>query len=184
VPDEVAVIGVDNDEALCELAIPPLSSVDVNSVQIGYEAAELLEKLMNGGKAPRQPIEIAPRGVVTRRSTDVLASEDEAVNRAVRYIREQGLSPSLRVDEVLSHVRLSRPGLQQRMKRVLGRTIHQEIVRVRIDAAKRLLLLPEVPIKDVARRTGFSNVQHLTNTFRKAVGQTPALFRARRIAPA
>src|SRR5262245_14367956 len=100
VPDEVAVIGVDNDEALCDLAIPPLSSVDVNAMQIGYEAAVLLEKLMNGGRAPKNPIEIAPRGVVTRRSTDVLASEDEAVNRAVSYIREHGCSASLRVDDV------------------------------------------------------------------------------------
>jgi LacI family transcriptional regulator len=84
----------------------------------------------------------------------------------------------------MSHVRLSRPLLQQRIKRVLGRTIHQEIVRVRIDAAKRLLLLPEVPVKDVARRTGFSTVQHLTNAFRTAVGETPASYRARRTAPA
>jgi LacI family transcriptional regulator, galactose operon repressor len=152
----------------------------VNAVQIGYEAAVLLEKLMNGGRAPSKPIEVAPRGVVTRRSTDVLASEDDAVNRAVRYIRERGCSPDLRVDDVLAHVRLSRPLLQQRMKRVLGRTIHQEIVRVRINAARELLLLPEVTIKQIAHRTGFSTVQHLTNTFRTAVGETPARYRAGR----
>lgn len=181
VPDEVAVVGVDNDEPLCELSIPPLSSVDVNSVKIGYEAAALLDSLMKGEKAPKNPVEIAPRGVVTRRSTDVLASEDDEVNRAVRYIREHACSGSLHVNDVLEHVRLSRQLLQERMKRVLGRTIHQEIVRVRINAAKQLLLLPEFTIKQVAHRTGFSSVQHLTNTFRMVVGETPARYRGRRV---
>ncbi|HEY7091116.1 MAG TPA: XylR family transcriptional regulator [Tepidisphaeraceae bacterium] len=180
VPDEVAVIGVDNDDPLCELAIPPMSSVDLNATQIGYEAAALLERMMDGEKPSSNLLEISPRGVVTRQSTDVLASEDTAVNSAARYIREHACSSSLRVDDVLAHVPLSRPLLQERMKRILGRTIHQEIVRVRIESAKRLLLLPGVPIKEVARRTGFSNVQHFTNTFHATVRETPAQFRARR----
>ncbi|WP_428940289.1 XylR family transcriptional regulator [Fontivita pretiosa] len=185
VPDEVAVVGVDNDQPLCELSIPPLSSVDVNAEQIGYEAAALLDRLMNGVKPPKKPIEVAPRGVVTRRSTDVLASEDEEVNRAVRFIREHACnSGGLRVEQVLAHVGLSRPLLQQRMKRVLGRTIHQEIVRVRINAARELLMVPEMTIKEIASRTGFSSVQHLTNAFRTAVGETPARYRDRRITPA
>jgi LacI family transcriptional regulator len=179
VPDEAAVIGVDNDEYLCELSIPPLTSVDVNAEQIGYDAAALLDKLMDGEKPPSSLIVIPPRGVVTRLSTDIVASEDEEVNRAIRFIRERGCN-GLRVMDVLAHLGISRASLQQRMKRVIGRTIHEEIERMRLTRVKELLLKPDMTIKQVARETGFSSVQYLTRVFRAAVGETPARYRNHR----
>jgi LacI family transcriptional regulator len=179
VPDEVAVIGVDNDEYMCELAIPPLTSVDVNAEQIGYEAAALLDRLMDGLAPPSHEITVNPRGVVTRLSTDVVASDDDEVNRAIRYIRERGCN-GLRVMDVLAHLGISRAALQHRMKRVLGRTIHEEIERMRLTRVKELLLKPDMTIKQVARETGFSSVQYMTRVFRTAVGETPARYRSHR----
>jgi LacI family transcriptional regulator len=179
VPDEVAVIGVDNDEHLCDLSIPPLTSVDVNSEQIGYEAAELLERMMAGEKNPPSKTYLSPRGVVSRRSTDVIASEDPEVNRAVAFIRERGNRPMSVVD-VLAHLRMSRASLQERMKRVLGHTIHEEIERVRLARVKELLVASDMTIKQVTYAAGFSSVQYMTRVFRAAVNETPARFRKQR----
>jgi LacI family transcriptional regulator len=179
VPDEVAVIGVDNDQPMCDLAIPPMSSVDVNAEGIGYEAAALLDKMMSGKKVPPKPIRISPRAVVTRRSTDVIASEDEEVNRAVRYIREQACN-RLQVVDVLGFMGMSRASLQQRMKQIAGRTIHQEIQRVRLNRAKDLLSMSNLTIKQVARESGFASVQYMTRVFRSATGETPARYRSHR----
>jgi LacI family transcriptional regulator len=179
VPSEVAVIGADNDEHLCELSIPPLTSVDVNAEQIGYTAAALLDLLMQGKKSPLSSQRLAPRGIFTRLSTDTVASDDPDVNRAIRYIRENGCS-GLRVVDVLAHMGMSRAGLQQKMKKVVGRTIHEEIERVRLARVKDLLLSPDMTIKQVARATGFSSVQYMTRVFRAALGETPARYRGRR----
>jgi LacI family transcriptional regulator len=179
VPDEVAVIGADNDEHLCDLSIPPLTSVDVNAEQIGYTAASLLDEMMQG-TAPKQTSQrLAPRGVFTRLSTDTVASDDDEVNRALRYIRENS-GQGLRVVDVLAHMGMSRASLQQRLKRVVGRTIHEEIERVRLARVKELLLSPDMTIKQVARATGFSSVQYMTRVFRAALHETPARYRSRR----
>ena len=179
VPDEVAVIGVDNDQAICDLAIPPLTSVDVNAEAIGYEAAALLDRMMNGEAAPSGAVKLAPRGVVTRRSSDVAASEDEEVARAMRYIRENACR-RLQVVDVLAFMAMSRASLQQRMKQMIGRTIHQEIQRVRICKVKDLLAMSDLTIKQVARESGFASVQYMTRVFRAVTGETPARYRARR----
>jgi LacI family transcriptional regulator, galactose operon repressor len=179
VPDEVAVIGVDNDEHLCDLSIPPLTSVDVNAERIGYEAASLLDQMMQGRKAAPAAQKLAPRAIVTRLSTDVIASDDAEVNRAIRFIRERG-GRGLRVADVLVYVGMSHASLQQRMKKVVGRTIHEEIERTRLDRVKNLLLAPEMTIKQVAHEAGFSSVQYMTRVFRASVGETPARYRVRR----
>jgi LacI family transcriptional regulator len=181
VPDDVAVIGVDNDEALCDLAIPPLSSVDVNAEGIGFEAAAKLDRMMNGEDVLGRPILLAPRGVVARRSSDVIASEDEEVGRAVKFIRERACcSVGIQVDDVLGYTGMSRAALQQRMKKLLGHTIHQEIQRARLDRAKELLAMSEMTIKQVARESGFASVQYMTRVFRAGTGETPARYRSRR----
>jgi LacI family transcriptional regulator len=179
VPDEVAVVGVDNDPTLCELAIPPLSSVDVNAEGIGYEAAALLDRMMGGAKAPARAVKVVPRGVVTRRSTDLVASEDEELNRAIRYIRENACR-GLQVMDVLRFMGMSRAPLQQRMKQLVGRTLHQEIQHVRIGRAKELLSRSRLTIKQVARESGFASVQYMTRLFRAVTGETPARYRLRR----
>ena len=179
VPDEVAVIGVDNDLAICDLTIPPLSSIDPNAEAIGYEAAALLDRIMSGQAAPMEPIKLAPRGVVTRRSTDVVASEDQEVGRAISYIRQHACK-GLQVVDVLGHMAMSRASLQQRMKQVVGRTIHQEIQSVRLGKVKDLLAMSEMTIKQVARESGFASVQYMTRVFRAVTGETPARYRMRR----
>ena len=179
VPDEIAVIGADNDEHLCDLSIPPLTSVDVNAEQIGYTAAALLDQMMQGKKPTQLDQRLAPRGIFTRLSTDTVASDDDEVNRALRFIRENGCG-SLRVVDVLAHMGMSRASLQQRLKRVIGRTIHEEIERVRLARVKELLISPDMTIKQVARATGFSSVQYMTRVFRAALGETPARYRGRR----
>jgi LacI family transcriptional regulator len=195
VPDEVAVIGVDNDEPLCELSIPPMTSVEVNAESIGYEAAAMLDRMMSSKSAspqnapsrktvgkstsdqtPAAPIRIAPKGVITRRSTDIIACEDAEVAAAVRYIRENACRRLLVVD-VLMQLGMSRASLQQRMKALLGRTIHQEVQRVRLARAKELLVDSDLTIKQVATRSGFTSVQYMTRMFRAVTGETPARYR-------
>jgi LacI family transcriptional regulator len=182
VPDEVAVIGVDNDESLCDLTIPPLSSIDVNPDRVGYRAATILDAMMNGRteEVPSEVVLVPPRAVVARRSTDVLASEDPAVVEVLRFIRDHAGESRLRVADVVAHVRASRAAIEPRVKRVIGRTIHGEIERVRLDRVKELLATSDVPIKQVAQLGGFSCVQYLTRVFRKATGETPARYRGRR----
>jgi LacI family transcriptional regulator len=179
VPDEVAVIGVDNDEPLCDLAIPPMTSVDVNAEGAGYEAAAILDRLMDGKKISARIVHTAPRGVIVRRSTDVIASEDDDVNRALRYIRERACT-GLQVSDVLMYLGMSRAALQHRFKQILGHTIHQQIQRVRLARATELLAMSNLTIKQVARESGFTSVQYMTRVFHAANGETPAKYRARR----
>lgn len=179
VPDDVAVLGVDNDLAMCELSIPPMSSIDINAEGVGYEAAVLLDKMMSGRKPTKMVMRLAPRGVVTRRSTDIVASEDEEVARAAQYIRDHA-GTGLQVSDVLSHLGVSRASLQQRMKKVLGRTVHEEIQRVRLAKAKELLATGKLTIKQVSRESGFASVQYMTRVFRAMTGETPARYRVQR----
>jgi LacI family transcriptional regulator len=176
VPEEAAVISVDNDPYLCELAIPPLTSIDDNPQEIGYQAAALLDRLMGGQPMPDKPICIKPRGVVTRRSTDVLAIENQDVARALRLIREragEGILPR----DVFRQVAASRTTLALQFKQVLGRTIGEELRRVRIERARELLQTTDLPIKQIAHRAGFRQVEYMTRLFHRMTGQTPAQFR-------
>lgn len=179
VPDQVAVLGVDNDDYLCGLSLPPLSSIDINSEETGYQAAALLDRLMDGKPPPQRLPEIAPAGVIVRRSTDVLATDDSEVIRAVQFIREHACRP-IRAADVFDELSVSRSCLEPRFRSVLGRTIHQEIDRVRIERAKTLLAETDLPIKHIAQQAGFQTVQYLTRAFRRFTEDTPAAFRRRR----
>src|SRR5262249_49255816 len=121
VPDEVAVIGVDNDEFLCNLSSPPLSSINVGAERIGYEAAALLDRLMAGRSPPEAPIFLPPVGIVVRRSTDVVASEDRELAELIRFVRDNACG-GLRVEEALRRSSLSPSTMQRRFKALLGRT--------------------------------------------------------------
>ena len=175
VPDQVAVIGCENDEYACSLAIPPLSSIELDSEQAGYEAAVLLDRLMAGKRVPKHLPEIKPLGVVTRRSTDVLAIDDAQVVRALRFIHDPACRP-IGVADVVAHVRMPRTTLQACVRHAIGRTLHEEIKVTQIDRAKDLLSLAKLPIKQVARECGFTNVQYFTRAFQKTTGQTPGQF--------
>jgi LacI family transcriptional regulator len=178
VPDDVAVIGIDNDEVLCELSSPPLSSVVANTERIGYEAAALLDRMMKGGKAPKQPIVIGPLGIVTRRSTDVLAIEDRHIAAAVRFIRERACD-GVDVGDLLQAVPLSRSTLERRFYKVLNRSPKEEILRVRMNRAKQLLAETDFPLSWIAEKIGLEHTEYLSVIFKKRTGMTPAMFRAK-----
>jgi len=182
VPDEVAVVGVDNDSVQCELCDPPLSSVDVDARQIGYRAAALLDRMMRGrGAAPRMTL-VDPVGVVARRSTDVLALADRETAEMVRYARDhacEGLAPA----NLARHMSVSRSTLERRFAGNLGHSVHREIVRARLERVKELLATSDLPMAEIARLTGFAYVESLQRTFKAAAGQTPGQYRAARRGP-
>jgi LacI family transcriptional regulator len=138
VPEAVAVVGVDNDEPICRIASPPLSSVIVNDHQRGYEAAALLDRLMSGEASPSGPVYIEPVGVATRASTDIMAIDDAALVKGLRFLRDHACE-RISVDDVAREVPLSRSVLERRFRKSLGRSINAEIVRLRINRAIELL---------------------------------------------
>ena len=178
VPDEVAVVGVDNDEPICDISDPPLSSVVPDHRRVGYEAAALLDRLRSGRADPSSAVHIPPRSVVTRRSSDVLATTDPEVARAMHFIREHACS-GLVAEEVCRRLDLSRSTLQRRFRRALGRTIHDEIIAVRLKRAQELLAETDIPLAVVAERSGFLHQEYLGSVFRSRLHQTPSAYRKR-----
>jgi LacI family transcriptional regulator len=178
VPEQVAVISVDNDEYLCNLSMPPMSSIDIAAQAIGYEAASILDGMMDGGPLPYGTRLIPPGGIIIRQSTEVLATEDPAVIQAVKLIRARACQ-RIRVADVTQHVAMSRVALEQRLKAVLGRTIHQEIRRVQVESVKELLADRALSLKQIARRCGFKYPQYMATVFRQVTGQTLSQFRDR-----
>ena len=175
VPEEIAVIGVDNDELMCELTEPPLSSVAQGASQVGYFAAELLDRMMSGKKSPRIANYVAPERIVRRQSTDALAIDDADVANAVRFIREHACE-HIRVTDVLNAVGMSRSTLDPRFRRIMGRTMHDEIQRTLIVQAQQLIVDGKLLLKQVAAKAGFAHIQHMTKLFRQRLGQTPSEF--------
>ncbi|MFO8012841.1 MAG: DNA-binding transcriptional regulator [Phycisphaerae bacterium] len=176
VPEEAAVIGVDNDELLCDLSTPPLSSVALNTERGGFEAAALLDALMHGRPAAGQRIVVEPLRVETRQSTDVLAVEDREVADALRHIRDRAAEP-VQVVDVVRAAGLSRRALEMRFRRAVGRSIHQEIQRVHLDRATHLLMETDLPTARVAEAAGFSSPSYFGKVFRRQMGVTPAGYR-------
>lgn len=176
IPEEIAVIGVDNEVLACEFAHPPLSSVIPDCRRIGYEAAAMLDLLMRGRPAPSPHPEVPPYGIATRQSTDIMAIADPSVAAAMRFIRERSCD-GIRVDDVLDHVAVSRSVLQRRFRAMVGRTIHAAIADVRLQRVKVLLAQTDLPLPDIASRAGFSHADYMTTAFRKATGSTPGSFR-------
>jgi LacI family transcriptional regulator len=176
VPDEVAVIGVDNDEILCNLSSPPLSSVDINTQQVGYEAAALLERMMAGRSAPKQPLLLAPHGVVSRESTDVLATEDRELAAAIRHIREHACE-GLRVKDFAKWTNLSRREMERRMRKLIGRSPKEEITRIQLERAKRLLTETDLAAGVIGEKCGFVEPKYFSQVFHTKIGLPPGAYR-------
>lgn len=177
VPEEVAVVGVENDEALCAMARPPLSSVALNTERIGYEAAQLLGRMMRGARVRSTTIQIEPLGIVTRQSSDVVAVEDDRLARALRHIRERACE-GIGVEDVLRAAPQSRSTLERGFRRLLGRSPHDELLRVKLGEARRLLAETDLKLAAVASRSGFPHVQHFCTAFKAAYGKTPGRYRS------
>lgn len=178
VPEEVAVLGVENDDTLASISSPPLSSVRLNGSKIGYEAAAQLDAMMSGQSPKTSPTLIAPTTIVSRQSTDVVAVDDPELAAALRYIREHA-TDGIGVGEVVRVVTISRSSLERRMRQAIGRTPRQEIERVRLDCAQRLLEATDLPLIDVAIRSGFEHAQRLSERFREVYGMPPGQWRLR-----
>lgn len=176
VPDDIAVIGVDNDEMMCELAVPPLSSVEQGVFRMGYEAAALLDTMIKGENPQQLRYRIEPSEIITRQSTDVLAVADREVAAALRQVRREA-TQGLAADQVSAGVGLSRSTLDRRFKSSIGRTVAQEIQRVQFEQAKQLLSGTDLTLKQVASRVGYANVQYLNALVRKNTGRTPSEYR-------
>ncbi len=176
VPEEVALLGVDNDELVCNFCHPSLSSVQPDARRIGYEAARTLDDLMRGRTPAQQTRFIEPIGVVTRRSTDILAIEDELVATALRFIREH-VQEGIEVDRVVEAVPLSRRVLERRFREALGRTPFDEIQRVRVDRARELLVSTTYALEQVAMLAGFKSAKRMGAVFRERTGRPPTHYR-------
>ncbi|HBO45057.1 MAG TPA: hypothetical protein DD670_14230 [Planctomycetaceae bacterium] len=177
VPNDVAIMGVDNDDVVCEFCQPPLSSVSRNGYQVGYEAASLLDRLMDGQKLPDHDVLIPPDGVVKRKSTDMVAVHDPHVATAVRFIQDHMEEP-FGVERLLRLLPVSRRRFENLFKECLGRTPYEYLCHVRVNRAKEILGGTEnLGISEVARRCGFPNSQRFRLVFTRLVGKTPTEYR-------
>ncbi len=176
VPDEVAVVGVNNDELQCELATPTMTSIAQDTHRAGYEAAALLHNLMQGNPPPKSPLKIPPLQVVSRRSTDVIAIADRTLARALQFIRDNACE-GITVANVVDSVGTPRRTLERKFTEQLQRSPHDEIIRTQIRRTKELLLNSNLTITSIARKVGFRSPSHLTNVFKKQVGIAPGEFR-------
>ncbi|MBA3484542.1 MAG: DNA-binding transcriptional regulator [Pirellulales bacterium] len=176
VPEQVAVIGVDNDARLCRLCTPPLSSVIPDTHRTGYEAAQLLDSLMRGKPVPTEATLIPPIGIAERQSTDAYALDDPDIVTAMRFIREHACD-GITVADVLRVVPLSRRKLEQRFLKLVRRTPYAEISRIRMERAGRLLRETSLPLAEIARRAGFTDPLYLSRAFKKHVGVSPRAYR-------
>jgi LacI family transcriptional regulator len=178
VPSSIAILGVDNEDVLCELASPSLSSVMLDCEAIGYRAAEALDALMEkGGKAIR--LTVPPKGVAERESTLVFACEDELVAKAATYIRTHA-HEGIGVADIMRATASSRRRLETRFRKAMGRSLHEEIVRSRLDRAKRLLGETGHTLERIAAESGFGGLQRFHETFKAAEGMSPGAWRKRR----
>ena len=182
VPDDVAILGVDNNELVCDCLHVPLSSVHHDLERLGYEGAALLHRLMLGQRAPTKPLLIPPRGVVVRRSTEVLAVNHEPCRRALKFVQEN-TSPNIGVVDVSAASGIPRRSLEHAFRKNLGRSIREEIARARLAKVKSMLQQTDLSVADIAARAGFKTPQYLNLVFKKSTGMPPRKFRVARRVP-
>jgi LacI family transcriptional regulator len=176
VPDDIAVLGGDYDELMSHISSPPLSTIDQPADQIGFAAAELLDGMMRGKKPRKRPLFFPPTRIIVRHSTDTLAIDDEMVRDALQLIRRRA-HEDIRVSDVVRDLAVARRALEQRFVRLVGRSPAEEIRRVRIEEAKRLLVESDRSVADISRATGFGHQDLLSRVFRRTTGLTPTEFR-------
>ena len=178
IPDEVAILGVDNDEMICMLSSTPLSSVAITAEKGGYEAAAVLDRLMKGKKKSTATIQISPSHIVTRTSTDIVTVADDHVARALTFIRDNS-KRELQVGDVAQAAGLSRRVLEKRFRKTVNRSIHEQIRQERVGLIIKLLADPTLRITDIAYSMGFPDAAHIARYFRSQTGLSTATYRQR-----
>lgn len=176
VPDELAIAGVGNDEVLCQLCDPLLTSVELNMERKGYEAAALLDRLIKGERPPKDEVLFEPVRMVPRESTDSVALTDFDLTAALRFIREH-YAEGISVQDVADHVALSRSTLQRRFSALLGRTPREEIVQAQVQRVKDLLATSDLSLTRIASLAGFEHLESMCRLFKNQTGKTPGQFR-------
>lgn len=176
IPEQVSILGIDNDEVVCGICNPPLSSVDMNTRKAGFEAAKLLDAIICGKKANNQKIIVEPINIVERGSTDVLAVEDAHIAAALKYIRDNAKKP-IQIQDVAQHVSTSVRTLQRHFHKFLGRSIGKEIKRARVERIAQLLLETDLSIYQIASEYGFSDSTHMVRLFKSIKKITPSKYR-------
>ena len=181
VPEEVAVVGAENDNMLCDTASPPLSSVRLRGQAVGYEAARMLDEWMAKQRVPKPGEKhlLAPGDIVVRQSSDIVAVEDPRIAEALRFIRQHA-TEQIDVTRVARETALSRSVLERRMKALIGRSPGEEINRIRFAAVEKLLTQTDLTLDAIAARCGFTHPQYMAGAFRKRAGMTPGEFRRHR----
>lgn len=182
VPEEVAVLSQANDEALCETSLVPVSGVAVSGEGIGLRAGALLSRMMAGGRPPAKPTLIAPLGVVTRQSTDTLAVRDPVVSKALAFLHANE-NVAIRVDAVARQSGVSRRALERKFLEVLQRSPADEIRRLHLEHARRLLVETDKPLSHVAEASGFGSQAYFADIFRRHFGMTPNGYRKQNRVP-
>lgn len=176
VPDDIAIIGVNDDPIVCESTMPHISAVRQPSEQIGYIASRQLDLLMRGESGKGESIFIPTLGIAARRSTDMMAVDDDDVRAALRYLREHAQYP-IEISDVAYKVAVSRRTLETKFRKLVGRTPAMELRRVRLELAKRLLAETNDPVTSVVFAAGFNSRQVFSNIFRREFGMTPSQYR-------
>ena len=172
VPEDVAILGIGGDRLICESQIVPLSSVEHDQGRTGYEGAKLLDRLMRGGKAPKKPVLVPPRRITSRASTDFMAARSPYVHKAFAYIRAN-LDKSFGLAQLAEEIGVSRSTLSRIFTHEVGRSLGDEIIREKIEYAKRLMATGSYSMAEVAFKVGFCNPPYFSNTFKRLVGMTP-----------
>jgi len=179
VPQDVAIVGTSNEPAICASPYPALTSIDLDFEMIGFRAAAKLDDMMNGRDSPKMHEYSPPKGLIPRQSTDSHAAEDPSVAKALRFISENGEN-RIKVNDVASAVAITRRSLERKFRDTLGRSIAEEITRLRIERAKRLMIETEESFKALAVDLGFRNADHFYKVFSRVEGMTPSRFRQQR----
>lgn len=180
VPERVAIVGVDNDEFVCTLAHPSLSSVNLSAEIAGFEAASVLDRMIQGEKVGTPIIPVRASNIVPRQSSDILAITDPIVAQSIKFIREHVSSP-IQIEDVLGEVAISRRSLYEKFRQTLGISVHRYIKKQRIEHIEYLLLNTEMSISEIAYRMGFTSDEHIATYFRSVKGVNPHAFRISRM---
>jgi LacI family transcriptional regulator len=176
VPEDVAVLGIDNSPFICEMLSPTMSSMELGAERVGYQAALMLDQLIRGSRTPLEPILVSPERIIERRSTDILLMQDELVVKALRFIHEKASSP-ITVTDVTSALHCNRRVLEKRFRAKINRTLHEEIRRSRIQRACKLLRETDMLIETLSEACGYCSRERFNAAFRNEMGKTPSLYR-------
>lgn len=177
IPEELAILGVDNNELICANQLAPLSSVNHDLERIGYEGAALLDRLMNGESNFNATTLVQPDGLTIRKSTDALATSDPVLKSALQYLEANYHRP-LSTSNLAEQLGVSRRTLENRFREILNTTVRERLIQIRIENSMQMLKQTSYPIEDVAVSNGFCHAPHFSNTFRKRIGKSPTAYRS------